>query len=46
MTERPEVIHVVYQWIQKAESDLRNATYTLTMDDNECPFDTVCFHAQ
>lgn len=34
------------QWIEKAEHDLRNAEHTLTIRDEECPFDTVCFHAQ
>jgi len=33
------------QWIEKAENDLRNAAHTLTLEE-DCPFDTVCFHAQ
>lgn len=33
-------------WLEKAEHDLRNAEHTLTLDDDDCPFDTVCFHAQ
>ena len=45
MNMRPEVIHVVRQWVQKAEHDLKNAEHTLTLED-DCPFDTVCFHAQ
>lgn len=36
---------VVNGWIEKAEHDLRNAEYTLTLK-KDCPFDTVCFHAQ
>lgn len=41
-----EKLHAVRQWIEKAEHDLKNAEYTLTLDDAGCPFDTVCFHAQ
>jgi HEPN domain-containing protein len=33
------------QWLAKAENDLRNAEHTLTLKE-DCPFDTVCFHAQ
>jgi HEPN domain-containing protein len=33
----------VRQWVEKAEHDLRNAQYVLTLTDN-CPADTVCFH--
>ncbi|MBF0292766.1 MAG: HEPN domain-containing protein [Nitrospinae bacterium] len=32
-------------WVEKAENDLSNARNTLKMDA-DCPFDTVCFHAQ
>lgn len=32
-------------WVQRAQNDLRNAEHTLTLVD-DCPFDTVCFHAQ
>lgn len=45
MTKRPEVLAIVRQWIEKADNDLKNAEYTLRMID-DCPFDTVCFHAQ
>lgn len=38
-------LKVVRQWIEKAENDLKNAEHTLTMGD-DCPYDTVCFHAQ
>jgi len=36
---------IVARWMEKAENDLRNATHTLTLQE-DCPFDTVCFHAQ
>ncbi len=45
MSEQPENLHEVFRWIEKAEHDLRNAEHTLTLEE-ECPFDTVCFHAQ
>ena len=32
-------------WIKKAESDLKTAEHILTLEE-DCPFDTVCFHAQ
>jgi HEPN domain-containing protein len=32
-------------WLEKARNDLRNAEHTLTMAA-ECPFDTICYHAQ
>lgn len=45
MSESPERIEVVRQWVAKAENDLRNAEHTLKMKE-DCPLDTVCFHAQ
>ena len=45
MNERPELRHVVAQWVSKAEEDLTAAEYLLTMGA-QCPFATVCFHAQ
>lgn len=42
MNGQPDLVE---QWIQKAENDLKNATHTLTMGE-DCPYDTVCFHAQ
>ena len=45
MPEIEKVITVAGEWVKKAENDLKNATFTLEMDD-ECPTDTVCFHAQ
>lgn len=32
-------------WIEKAEHDLRNAQYVITLE-NDCPFDTICYHCQ
>ena len=45
MKGRPDLDRVVRQWVGKAENDLRNADHTLLMGA-DCPFDTVCFHAQ
>lgn len=44
MTNNPH-LEIVNQWILKAENDLKNAQHTLKMGE-DCPFDTVCFHAQ
>jgi HEPN domain-containing protein len=35
---------VVREWAAKAENDLKSAAHLLKMED--CPTDTVCFHAQ
>jgi HEPN domain-containing protein len=45
MTERPEIIAEVWRWVEKADHDLRNAEYVLTLAE-DCPTDTVCFHCQ
>jgi HEPN domain-containing protein len=45
MNASPETLHVVRQWVQKAENDLRTAEHMLTLDER-CPTDVVCFHAQ
>lgn len=45
MSERPEILAEVRRWLAKAEHDLRNAEHVLTMEE-DCPFDTICFHAQ
>ncbi len=45
MSEKPETIRSVRQWIEKAEHDLIAAEHTLTLKEN-CPLDTVCFHSQ
>ena len=45
MSAFTEKVRVARQWIEKAENDCRNARHTLEMGD-DCPYDTVCFHAQ
>lgn len=40
----PRII-VLREWITKAENDLKNAAQAILLKD-ECPTDTVCFHAQ
>jgi len=45
MTADTENLRIVRQWVEKAEEDLVNARYTLTLQEH-CPFGTVCFHAQ
>jgi len=45
MTVDEKVLAVVRQWVEKADNDLRAAAHTLTLAEN-CPTDTVCFHAQ
>jgi HEPN domain-containing protein len=39
------VLALIRDWIRKADNDLKNAVHTLTLGQ-ECPTDTVCFHAQ
>lgn len=45
MSAPDDAFEVVGQWVEKAEHDLQNAEHTLRLAVN-CPFDTVCFHAQ
>jgi HEPN domain-containing protein len=45
MPENDKILDVAGEWTEKAENDLKNASYVLKMGD-ECPTDTVCFHAQ
>lgn len=45
MSGQPEFIRQIGRWVEKAEHDLCNAEYVLTLE-NECPTDTVCFHCQ
>jgi HEPN domain-containing protein len=45
MSEANEILAIARDWVQKAENDLKNAAYTLGMGE-DCPTDTVCFHAQ
>ena len=45
MSEASEILVIARDWVQKAENDLKNATYTLGMGE-DCPGDTICYHAQ
>lgn len=45
MPDRDKVLAVVWEWVVKAENDLKNAAHSLKLGE-ECPTDTVCFHAQ
>ena len=45
MSELPEALREIRQWVGKAEHDFTTAEYMLTLSEG-CPFDTVCFHAQ
>lgn len=45
MNEQPESHAAIRGWVAKAEHDLRNAEYVLTLTE-ACPTDTVCFHSQ
>ena len=42
---KDENLNVAAGWVEKAESDLKNAAHTLRLGD-QCPTDTVAFHAQ
>jgi HEPN domain-containing protein len=45
MRDPDRVNTVVAEWVHKAENDLKTAAHTLKLRE-ECPTDTVCFHAQ
>ena len=45
MPANEQVLTVVRGWVEKAESDLKNAALALRAGQ-ECPADTVVFHAQ
>jgi HEPN domain-containing protein len=45
MRDPDRVNAVIAEWVLKAENDLKNAAHTLKLRD-QCPTDTVCFHAQ
>lgn len=45
MPDQDEIADIIYQWVAKAESDWKNASYMLRLKAN-CPTDTICFHAQ
>ena len=44
MSVDDRVVDVARGWVDKAENDLKTAVHTLTITD-DCPTDTVCFHA-
>lgn len=46
MRARPERTKLVRQWLAKAAEDLVAARHLLGLDDEECPFAAVAFHAQ
>ncbi len=39
-------LQLVAQWVQKAENDLKTAEHTFKLPAKDCPYDTICFHAQ
>ena len=45
MSKTDRLKEIAREWTQKADNDLKTATHTLELGD-ECPTDTVCFHAQ
>ncbi len=45
MPNPDEVLHIVRQWVERAEEDL-NAAERLLVGEEYCPTSTVCFHAQ
>jgi HEPN domain-containing protein len=45
MSEAPETLRLARLWVEKAEEDLFVAVRLLSPDEN-CPFSTICFHAQ
>ena len=45
MNGQPEIVHLVQQWVEKAEEDLTTAEHTLTLAE-KCPLSMVCFNAQ
>jgi HEPN domain-containing protein len=44
MPENEKAMTVAREWTAKADNDLKAAAYLLKVED--CPTDTVCFHAQ
>jgi HEPN domain-containing protein len=44
MPDNEKAVAVAQEWMAKADNDLRSAEYLLKMED--CPTDTICFHAQ
>ncbi|HEX3045294.1 MAG TPA: HEPN domain-containing protein [Bacillota bacterium] len=37
---------LIQAWLKKADNDLKNAELILAAQDEDLPFDTVCFHCQ
>jgi HEPN domain-containing protein len=44
MPDNDNVMAVAHEWTAKADNDLRSVEYLLKMEN--CPTDTICFHAQ
>ena len=45
MPNPDEVLHIVRQWVERADEDL-SAAERLLVGEEYCPTSTVCFHAQ
>ena len=45
MNVLPEIVEILRQWVRKAEHDLEAANRIVAVEE-DCPFDTVCFHCQ
>lgn len=41
-----ETREYIRSWVQKAEHDLKNAKIVLCSQEENKPYDTVCFHCQ
>lgn len=45
MNVPPEVLEIVRHWVRKAEHGLEAARRIMALEE-DCPFDTACFHCQ
>jgi len=45
MSEPPEILRKVRQWVEKAGHDFTTSEYLAALREG-CPFDIICFHAQ
>ena len=45
MPDPEKVATAAWEWVAKAENDLKAGAFTLRLG-KRCPIDTVCFHAQ
>jgi HEPN domain-containing protein len=45
MRQGSELAIVVEKWVRKADHDFRSAIHLLSIAE-DCPYDTICFHAQ